>query len=347
MEWPGFEGGKGVAEPHAKSGESGGLKAKDEESARRRLCGAVRRDNAWGMTEINSSLPPASDWRTRLSAWALVAATAAVFWPVTRWIVAETTARQQIRQAFILLAAGVVVVAWRNWPRLRATGEADNPALMLVAAAFGLAGLAGLAGWSVLVLPAFALAVAGCVRALFGAESFPRFRPLVAGVAALLVIIVAFPVLDWPLRQLAGAGSARVLAALGLAPQLALAGTEADPQLILSVAKGHFLVATECNGFGLITSGALVAILAGGIAGRSWRMVALLVPAAMAIGFVANVARILVISTTARYFPGHYDVLHEVVGTLALWGGLGLVGWLAWRPSSAEASEGAAPAKAG
>jgi exosortase/archaeosortase family protein len=283
------------------------------------------------------SVPSRADWRAQVSAWVLVGATAAVFWPVTRWIVAETVARQQIRQAFILLAAAVAVVIWKQWPRLRVTGEAGGRALTLVAAAFALAGAAGLTGWPVLVLPAFALAVAGCVQALFGAESFRYFRPLVAGVGALLVIIVAFPTLDWPLRQLAAAGSAQVLDALGLAPQLTLAGTRADPQLVLSVAEGHFLVATECNGFGLITSGALVAILAGGIAGRPWWAVALLVPAALVIGFVVNVLRILIISTTARYFPGHYDALHEIVGTLALWGGLGLVGWLAWRSPRAAA----------
>ncbi len=266
-----------------------------------------------------------------MSAWVLVAATVAVFWPVTRWIMAETVAREQIRQAFILLAAGVAVVVWKHRPELRVTGVASGRALGMVAVAFALTGVAGVAGWPVLVLPAFALAVAGCVQGLFGAESFRYFRPLVAGVGLLLVIIVAFPLLDWPLRRLAAVGSANLLAWLGLAPQLTLAGTPADPQLVLSVAEGHFWVATECNGFGLITSGALVAILAGGIAGRSWWSVALLVPAALTIGFVFNVLRILVISTTARYFPGNYDALHEIVGTLALWGGLGLVGWLAWR----------------
>lgn len=282
---------------------------------------------------------PRLDWRAQMSAWLLLAATALVFWPVTRWIAVETAAREQIRQALILLAAGVAVVIWREWPRLRLAGEAGSRALALVAAAFAMAGVAGLAGWPVLVLPAFALAVAGCVQALFGAESFRHFRPLVAGVGALLVIIVAFPALDWPLRQLAAIGSAQLLAAMGLAPQLTLAGAANDPQLVLSVAEGHFLVATECNGFGLITSGALVAILAGGIAGRRWWRVALLVPVALVIGFAVNVLRILVISTTARYFPGHYDLLHEIVGTLALWGGLGLVGWLAWRSPRAEGGD--------
>lgn len=268
----------------------------------------------------------------RLLAWGLVAATAAVFWPVTRWIVAETAARQQIRQAAILLGAAAGLVAWQHRDELRIKGDLCNRTLLLVAGAFAAVAAAGLAGWSWLVLPGFALALAGCLQALFGAEGYKYFRPLVAGVAALFVIIVAFPVLDWPLRQLAGVSAALVQAKLGLEPNLTLTGTAQDPQLILSVAGGHFLVATECNGFGLITSGALVAILAGGIAGRRWWTIAALVPAGLAIGFVFNLLRILVISTTARYFPGHYDALHEVAGVIALWAGLGLIGWIAWRP---------------
>jgi len=270
----------------------------------------------------------------RLLAWGLVAATAAVFWPVTRWIVAETAARSQIRQGAILLGAAAGLVAWQHRDELRIQGDLCNRTLLLLAAAFGAVGAAGLAGWNWLVLPGFALALAGCLRALFGARGYRYFRPMVAGVAALFVIIVAFPVLDWPLRQLAGVSAAAVQAWLGMEPNLTLTGTAQDPQLVLSVAGGHFLVATECNGFGLITSGALVALLAGGIAGRRWWTVAALVPAGLAIGFLFNLLRILVISTTARYFPGHYDALHEVAGTLALWGGLGLIGWIAWRPAT-------------
>ena len=268
----------------------------------------------------------------RALAWGLVAATAAVFWPVTRWLVAEAAARSQIRQAAILLGAAAGLVAWQHRGELKIKGDLCNRTLLLLTAAFGVTAVAGFGGLSWLVLPGFALAFAGCLQALFGAEGYRFFRPLVAGIVALFVIVLAFPVLDWPLRQLAGLGVAAVQAKLGFAPNLTLAGTAADPQLVLSVADRHFLVATECNGFGLITSGALVAILAGGIAGRRWWAIAALVPAGIAIGFVFNLLRIFVISTTARYFPGHYDALHEIAGVAALWAGLGLVGWIAWRP---------------
>ncbi len=277
----------------------------------------------------------------RRMAWMLVVATGAVFWPVTRWMVEEAVARSQIRQAFILLAAAAGLIAWQHRGELRVRGDLCNRTLALLGGAFALVGVAAATGWSLLILPGLALALAGCLQALFGAGVYRFFRPLVAGVTAFGAIIVAFPLLDWPLRQLAGVGAAKVLASLNLAPQLTLAGTADEPQLVLSVAEGHFLVATECNGFGLITSGALLAILAGGIAGRRWWTIAALVPAALLVGFAVNLLRILVISTTARYFPGHYDVLHEVAGTLALWGGLGLVGWLAWRPAAPGDATGA------
>lgn len=288
-------------------------------------------------TSSSASAATVAERGDRRLAWALVAATAAVFWPVTRWMVAETAARDQIRQAFILLAAAAGLIAWLHRDALRIRGDLCNRTLLLIGGAFALVGAASLTGWSLLVLPGFALALAGCLQALFGAGGYRFFRPLVAGVAVFLVIILAFPLLDWPLRQLAGVGAAKVLQALHLAPQLTLQGTAEAPQLILSVAEGHFLVATECNGFGIITSGALLAILAGGIAGRRWWTIAALAPAAMLVGFATNVLRILVISTTARYFPGHYDALHEIAGTLALWGGLGLVAWLAWRPARGTA----------
>lgn len=264
--------------------------------------------------------------------WAVVGVAVAVFWPVTRWIVEETVARSQIRQGCSILIMATGVVAWRHRRELRVRGDLGNTALGLLTLAFALVGAAGFLKWSLLVLPGFAFALAGGLRVLFGVNGYRLFRPLVAGFAVLLVIILAFPLLDWPLRQLAGGGAAWMLNVAHIAPRLTLAGTPADPQLILTVSGQNFLVATECNGFGLITSAALVAILAGGISGRRGWVVAALVPVALLTGFAANVARILVISLSAPYFPGRYHEMHEVVGTLALWAGLGLVGWLAWRP---------------
>jgi len=281
----------------------------------------------------------ASERGPRWRAWVVGVAAAAVFWPVSRWIVEETVARAQIRQGLLLLIMAAGLVAWRHRVQLRMVGDLGNATLGLLMGAFALVGAAGLCKGSLLVLPGFALALAGCLRALFGVNGYRYFRPLVAGFTALLVIILAFPLLDWPLRQLAGGGAAWVLNAAEIAPRLTLTGTPAAPQLILTVSGQNFLVATECNGFGLITSAALVAILAGGISGRRWWVVTALIPLALATGFLTNVARILVIALSAPYFPGRYQEMHEVAGTLALWAGLGFVGWLAWRPVAPEEAD--------
>lgn len=283
-----------------------------------------------------ATAPPPTAAGSRWLAWLLVVCTAVVFWPVTRWIVAETAARQQIRQAFILLAAAAALVGWRNRHQLKITGDVCNRSLALLALAFAFVGAAAFTGWSLLVLPGLTLGLAGSLQALFGAGSYRFLKPLVAGVTALVVIILLFPLLDWPLRQLAGVEAARVLMACKITPQLTLAGTAADPQLLLTVGPQTFLVATECNGFGLITSSALLVLLAAGICNRSRLVIAALIPVAMVIGFVMNLLRILVISLSAPHFPGYYHQMHEVVGTIALWIGLGLVGWLSWRPARTQ-----------
>jgi exosortase/archaeosortase family protein len=268
-------------------------------------------------------------------AWVLVVCTMAVFAPVTVWILRETASRPQIRQSLILLAAAAALVAWRNRSDLRITGDLGNRTLGLLGVSFAFVGAAHILTWPLLVLPGLAVGLAGALQALFGPGGYRFLKPLVIGVVALAVMIVLFPVLDWPLRQMAGLEAARVLSAFNLTPHLSLAGSATDLQLLLTVGTQVFHVATECNGFGLITSGALLAVLAAGISQRSWLATLLLVPAAVLIGFTVNLLRILLISLNAPFFPGHYTALHEVIGTLSLWLGLGVIGLIAWRADPA------------
>ncbi|MEY4488800.1 MAG: hypothetical protein RIQ79_1308 [Verrucomicrobiota bacterium] len=268
-------------------------------------------------------------------AWVLIACTATVFAPVTLWILKETTSRHQIRQSLILLVAAAALVAWYHRKELRVTGDLGNRTLGLLGMAFGLVGAARILNWPLLVLPGLAFGLAGSLQALFGPSGYRFFRPLVIGVLGLAVMILAFPLLDWPLRQLAGVEAANALNACNLAPKLNLAGSAEDPQLLLTVGTQVFHVATECNGFGLITSGALLSVLAATISNRPWYATLLLIPVSMMLGFVINVLRILLISLNAPYFPGHYQAMHEIIGTLSLWLGLGVIGLISWRSRSA------------
>lgn len=269
----------------------------------------------------------------RWLAWGLVGITGILFWPVTRWIVTEAAAREQIKQGMVLLLAAAALIIWINRHDLRLAPNLGNRTLALFAGAFACVGLAGITRWSLLLLPGMTLALAGSLQVLLGTNGYRLLKPVVAGVTALMVIILMFPVLDWPLRHLAGVEAARVLHFFGLAPRLSIVNPGHDQQLILQVGSSAFRVATECNGFGIITSGALLALLAGGISRRPAWIVALLVLLALPAGFGVNLVRILIITTLAPHLPGHYHAMHETVGTIMLWIGLGFVGWLSWRPA--------------
>lgn len=286
--------------------------------------------------DSTASPPPRVTWDAgRVLAVFLILCTAAAFWPVTQWLVREVAASQQIRQSFVLLGAAAGLVAWQHSKEWRLRLETGNRALILLVASYAFTAAAWWLQFSLLVLPAFALGLAGCLHVLVGADAWRFLRPLFAGFIACLVIILLFPLLDWPLRQMAGVNAARTLHALGFTPQLNVVMQPA-PRLILATGRNFFEVATECNGFGLITSGAVLTLLAGGIAGRRTPAFLWLVPVAVILGFFFNLLRILLICLLAPSFPNHYHALHETAGVLILWTGLGLIGWLAWRPALAR-----------
>ena len=132
--------------------------------------------------------------------------------------------------------------------------------------------------------------------------------------------------LDWPLRQMAGVESARFLKSIGLASQLAIQ-QDPDIRLLLLTPSQTFIVATECNGFGLITSSLLLGLIRLLYCRAAWGWFVTLLPLCVLVAFVFNFLRIAVIVLLAPRFPAHYDVLHEIAGLVALYSGLGVV-WL-------------------
>jgi exosortase/archaeosortase family protein len=269
----------------------------------------------------------------RWLAAALIVCTVVAFWPTTRWLAQEVSASAQIRQSFVLLGAATGLVIWQHLREWRLVLELSKRALLLLLAAY----LSVMAAWSfsqpLLALPAFAFGLAGCLHVLAGSDAARFLRPLFTGFIACLMVILLFPVLDWPLRQMAGVNAAHFLHNLGFTPQLTVV-LQPAPKLLLATGRNLFEVATECNGFGLITSGAVLAVLAAGIAGRRASVLLWLIPLALGLGFGFNLLRILIICLLAPVFPRHYHALHETAGVLILWTGLGVVGWLAWRPTA-------------
>jgi hypothetical protein len=208
------------------------------------------------MPETPPAAPhPSLNWDFgRVLAMVLIICTVAAVWPVTQWLAHEVSASQQIRQSFVLLGAAVALVGWQHLGEWRLRLETGNRALVLLGSAYAFIAAAVWFKITLIMLPAFALGLAGCLHVLVGAEAWRFLRPLFIGFIACLVVILLFPVLDWPLRQMAGVHAARTLQHLGFTPQLSVV-FQPELKLILATGKNFFEVATECNGFGLITSG--------------------------------------------------------------------------------------------
>lgn len=272
---------------------------------------------------VVSSSDRRTDW---ILAGGLFALTVVVFWPAVRWLATQAFAREQLKQSFVLVALAGAWIAWEKRHTLQINLRLSNLTLGWLFASYGLAASAIYFKQPLLFLAGLVAAAGGTVNYVFGGRAFRRTLPLLSVFAFLIVGVLLFPVLDWPLRQMAGIESARLLQWLGLAPELGV--TTAHPaQLLLRAGGKSFVVATECNGFGLITSSLLLGwIRLLYVRAAAWNFL-LLLPWCVMVGFAFNFLRITAIVLLAPRVPAHYDALHEVAGLIALYSGLGLV-WL-------------------
>jgi exosortase/archaeosortase family protein len=137
----------------------------------------------------------------------------------------------------------------------------------------------------------------------------------------------ALAVFDWPLRQMAGMHAAWLLNHFGLDSSLFLNTAHGPPRLILTVDQRPFEVASECNGYGLISSAALVALLLVAYRRLVWQDKLLSFALALFLGSLFNTLRILFIVLLAPKVGSSYAAMHEGIGTLFFWACLILV-WL-------------------
>ncbi len=262
----------------------------------------------------------------------LLTATALAFWPVASWVTARTFAHEQLKQSFFITLLAGFWIAWEQRASLRLRVQLERTGLACLIAAYAGVAAALLFDAPLLVLAGLVAAAAGAVQVLFGARALRRAAPLLAAFGLLIVFVLLFPVLDWPLRKMAGVESARLLQSFGLASQLRIVA-DPDVRLLLLSPHGTFIVATECNGFGLISSSLLLGTIFLLYRRASWWKFPGLLALCLALAFVMNLLRIAAIVGLAPRFPGHYHALHETAGLVALYLGLGAV-WLltGWRP---------------
>jgi exosortase/archaeosortase family protein len=257
----------------------------------------------------------------------LLVVTLIVFWPAVRWLTSQAFAREQLKQSFLLVLLAGAWIAWEKRAALQLDLRISNLTLGWILASYALAAGASFLVQPLLFLAGLVAAVGGLVNYVFGGHAFRRTLPLLSVFAVLIVIVLLFPVLDWPLRRMAGVESAQLLNSMGLAPRLTVSSVP-PIQLLLQTGSRSFEVATECNGFGLIASSVLFGMIRLLHRRARWWSLLLLLPFCVAVGFVFNFLRITAIVLLAPVFPDHYHAMHETAGLIALYSGLGFVWYL-------------------
>lgn len=281
-------------------------------------------------------------WSPWLWVAGMVCVVAVVYAPLVLWLGRVSWQVTQLTNGGLLVIFALVMGLQRVWGQVQPLPQLERAGWGWLAAGMMLAGMPRL-----LPVPAvpvltlsFCCALGGVVGLVFGQKGMRAVRPALAGLFVFGVVVGWFPTLDWPMRAMAGRYAAELLRSLGVPVELSLV-VGGPPQLMLSVEGRHYIVATECNGFGLLVSALLLATMLG-VAYRLpwWSRVGLwLVAVPVAVG--ANFLRIVSICLVAPGVPVSYGLVHEVLGNVFYFGGLGLI-WLLARPPATSAPVGGA-----
>jgi exosortase len=249
-----------------------------------------------------------------------------LYLPLLYWLGWTTVHTQQLTGGGLLVVIALLICVRDAVGKLRLRPQINNLGLVLLAMGFFYLWLAGRSRFWLLplVLLSFCFAFAGVMSFLFGKEGASWFMPALGAFFVFGVLVGLFPKLDWPLRTIAARYAGGLLASMGVPVKLALAAGE--PAKLLLTVKGHvFEVATECNGFGLLMSSLIVAT----ILGFQYRMPGLsklgLLALAVPIAIVFNFIRIVSICLVAPRTPLPYGLVHESLGLLFYFAGLGLI----------------------
>ncbi|MSR65191.1 MAG: exosortase/archaeosortase family protein [Verrucomicrobiae bacterium] len=253
-----------------------------------------------------------------------------VYAPLLVWLGATSFKVEQLQTGGVLVLFAIVICMRDTISSLRIEPNLNTQGLALFF--LGMAFLSFAGKYQHWVLPmyllSFCLSFAAIISFLFGKLGVRQFLPALGGFLVFGILAGSFPALDWPLREVAAKHSGAFLSWLGVQVQVAYVPAR-PPELLLATHGQIFVVATECNGFGLLTSSLLLATILGFqyrlAAIRKLGLFAFAIPAAI----IFNFLRIAAICMIAPRFPKtSYDFIHETVGTILYLAGLAIV-WYA------------------
>jgi len=255
----------------------------------------------------------------------LAIVTVILFAPSILWLAKRTAAHEQLHHALLIFVFSVAALIIVERKKLTVQFSVTNRFYGFLLGAFVIMACASFGGWTFLVGVAFSLAFSAWLGFFYGSDMYRVGNALALAFLLFIGLTEAFQWFDWPLRSMAGQHSAWVLNHLGFESQLHLKAGDVA-KLILEVNRRPFEVASECNGYGLISSAAMVALLV--VAYRRMTLFdrILCVVAALFLGSLFNTLRILVIVLLAPQVGDSYFLMHEIVGSVFFWGCL-LIVW--------------------
>ena len=255
-----------------------------------------------------------------------------LYLPLLHWLGSTTFHTQQLANGALLVVIALAICVRDAFYDLRPAPQLSNRGIGLVTLALGCLWLA--AYWRGLLLPLFVLsaclAFAAFVTFLFGRAGVNQFLPALAAFFVFGIFAGLFPTLDWPLRAMAGRYAGALLTTMGAPVKLALEHGQ-PPQLVLEVQGRLFVVATECNGFGLLTSSLIVATIFGFHYRLPWMGKLALLAISVPIAITFNFVRIVSICVIAPRTTLPYGFVHETLGLVFYFLGLALIWRLARR----------------
>jgi exosortase/archaeosortase family protein len=255
--------------------------------------------------------------------------------PLLHWLGRETYHTQQLLNGAMLVVLALAICVQDATGRLRFAPQISNEGIGLILLALVCLLLA--ARWLPLLLASACFAFAGVVAFLFGRTGVRPFLPAMGAFFVFGILAGSVPALDWPLRSMAARYAGGLLVALGVPVKIGLA--EGQPaQLLLSVKDHVFVVATECNGFGLLTSSLIVATTLAFEYRLPWVKKLSLWALSIPIAIVCNFVRIVSISLIAPRTTLPYGFVHETLGLIFYFLGLGLIWRIARRYQPDEAA---------
>lgn len=255
--------------------------------------------------------------------------TGIVFFPVINWLTQQTFAHEQLLHGFLVFVLTGALLVYERRISVRPVYAFTDTSQNILILAYALLVLAIFTRIQLIILASLSLCLVSLLLFVFGSAKRRLILSSIGAFTLFTALAVMLPVMDWPLRSIAGKWAAYGLQLIGQDVQLGLYNSRTEPMLMLVNNGRPFHVAAECNGFGMITSSLLMAAII-----VLYRKLSVFdrigwLGMALGIGLLFNTIRIIIIVLLAPMLAdSSYMIMHEAIGLLTTYGGLGVLYFL-------------------